>query len=99
MDPNKIGIQIGYDSLYNVNVDVESAVPGLSYYLYDSAGNDRIEGKGGNDTISAFRGGNDHLDGGSGNDRLQGGAGSDVVMGGDGDDNLNGDGVGFRKAA
>ena len=99
MDPNKIGIQIGYDSLYNVNVDVESAVPGLSDYLYDSAGNDRIEGKGGNDTISAFRGGNDHLDGGSGNDRLQGGAGSDVVMGGDGDDNLNGDGVGFRKAA
>ena len=73
--------QLQYDSLGNVITNSNQS-PDREDMLYDSAGNDRIEAKGGNDTIWANNGGNDWLLGGTGNDEIH----------------FGGDGVGFREA-
>ena len=66
------------------------AEPGRMDYLYDSVGNDRLEGLGGNDTLSAYRGGDDIVDGGEGNDWCSGGPGADLLLGRSGCDQLFG---------
>ncbi len=54
-----------------------------------SAGDDRVEGRGGNDWITGLAG-NDTLIGGAGNDVLWGGAGRDLLQGGTGTDTIKG---------
>ena len=72
-------------------------LPGRSDFLYDTTGNDRIDGGAGYDYIRARQGGDDWLLGGdgidfvgsvtaTGKDVIEGGAGSDVLAGGPGDD-------------
>lgn len=80
IDPITAGIQTGYDALGNL-ITGPNSEPNRADYLYDSAGNDRIEGRGGNDVINADKGGNDYLDGGLGDDIIQAGDGSDVLYG------------------
>jgi Ca2+-binding RTX toxin-like protein len=72
----------------------------LNDTLYDSAGNDRIEGRDGNDMIYGWQGGNDRFLGGSGRDGLSSGEGDDIIEGGtegdllfgaEGDDQLFGE--------
>ena len=92
-----------YDDLGNVKVNPDSLAFGRDDLIYDSPGNDRIEGGDGDDTIVAKRGGDDWILGGDGrdaissynetgaasdNDIIEGGAGGDVILGGPGDDQL-----------
>ncbi|OPY75395.1 MAG: Bifunctional hemolysin/adenylate cyclase precursor [Syntrophorhabdus sp. PtaU1.Bin153] len=72
----------------------------LNDTLYDSAGNDRIEGRDGNDMLYGWQGGNDWFSGGSGRDGLSSGEGDDIIEGGtegdllfgaEGDDQLFGE--------
>lgn len=56
------------DSLGNVICDPSVHLPLRRDFLYDSAGNDRIQSGGGDDIIDALRGGDDILEGGSGSD-------------------------------
>ncbi|MDA8129849.1 MAG: hypothetical protein M0Z73_14285 [Betaproteobacteria bacterium] len=91
-DPATAGIQEGYDDLGNLIVSGE-ADPNRSDTLYDSAGNDLIQGLGGNDEVYATRGGGDRIEGGAGQDLLNGGSGNDSVLGGaDSDGASGGDG-------
>ncbi len=98
-----------YDSLGNVITDPNSPSPNRNDVLFDSSGNDRIEGRGGDDTIFANRGGDDWILGGDGrdaissynstgapsdNDIIEGGAGGDVILAGPGDDQLFGENYG-----
>ncbi len=96
-----------YDSLGNEITDQNILSPNKNDYLYDSAGDDRIEGGGGDDDIWAENGGNDLLLGGdgqdqiagkAGNDRIEGGPGSDIVAGGLGDDQVFGENFGTMEA-
>ncbi|MDO9008706.1 MAG: calcium-binding protein, partial [Thiobacillus sp.] len=80
-DTGAAGIQPDYDDLDNIVVIAE-AEPDRQDTLYDSTGNDRLQGHGGNDTLDAWRGGDDLLEGGSGQDWLSGGAGKDTLAGG-----------------
>ncbi len=50
-----------YDSLGNIITDPSSPSPNRADVLFDSAGNDRMEGRGGDDTIVASRGGDDWI--------------------------------------
>jgi len=56
------------DKLGNVICDPSVHLPLRRDFLYDSAGNDRIQSGGGDDIIDALRGGDDILEGGSGSD-------------------------------
>ncbi len=88
-DASQAGIQEGHDALGNAIVG-NGAAPGRADALYDSVGNDVINGLAGDDELLASRGGDDILDGGSGQDRLDGGAGRDSLIGGAGSDVLQG---------
>jgi VCBS repeat-containing protein len=72
------------------NIITEGPEPGREDYLYDSAGNDKLEGLAGNDFLDAFRGGDDIVDGGAGDDEGYGGAGKDLLLGGSGSDAMIG---------
>ena len=76
---SEAGIQSEADELGNLIVG-DVAEPGREDVLYDSSGNDLIQGLGGNDRITAWRGGDD---------RVVGGAGSDILEGGDGNDQIH----------
>ncbi|MCQ8102681.1 hypothetical protein NP590_01080 [Methylomonas sp. SURF-2] len=89
-DPNADGIQLGYDALGNIFVDVNLPDPDREDTLYDSTGNDKLEGFGGDDVLIATRGGENTLLGGGGDDKLFGGYGIDVLDGGAGRDVLSG---------
>ncbi|WP_411878273.1 calcium-binding protein [Polaromonas sp. YR568] len=89
-DPVADGVQTGVDDLGNILTLVGQADADRADTLYDSAGNDWLQGKGGGDILYATRGGDDRLEGGAGNDYADGGAGKDTVDGGDGDDRLDG---------
>jgi Ca2+-binding RTX toxin-like protein len=80
-DSSQAGIQSKIDALGNIIVS-DVAEPGREDVLYDSLGNDLIQGLGGNDRIIAWRGGDD---------RIVGGAGSDILDGGDGNDHIHAD--------
>jgi len=56
------------DALGNVITNTGFPLPTRRDYLYDSAGNDRIQSGGGDDIINSDKGGNDILEGGSGSD-------------------------------
>ena len=101
-----------YDALDNLITDPVRPSPNRNDLLYDSSGNDRIEGGGGDDTIFANRGGDDWILGGDGrdaissynstgapsdNDIIEGGAGGDVILAGPGDDQLFGESYGDRE--
>lgn len=88
-DPATPGIQIDYDDLGNVIVG-SGADAGRDDTLFDSSGNDRLNGLGGNDNLLAERGGNDLLNGGNGDDRLLAFDGDDTLIGGPGSDVLRG---------
>jgi len=90
-DASTPGIQAQTDALGNVITDPNTPQADRSDFLYDSSGNDDIQGKGGFDYIDAFRGGDDKLDGGSGDDIVIGRDGNDTVIGGAGSDILRGD--------
>ena len=77
-DPGLPGLQAHSDALDNRLTDGEA--PGYDDQLYDSLGNDLLQGKDGNDILSAWRGGDDVLEGGNGQDILYGGAGDDQVF-------------------
>lgn len=79
-----------YDEYGNVRVVPGSDLPGRADVLYDTEGNDLIDGRGGNDYIYSNRGGNDELNGGDGDDNLKGGNGKDTIIGGLGSDILSG---------
>lgn len=68
-DASQAGIQSGYDSLGNLIVG-STADPGRIDLIYDSVGNDRLQGLGGDDLLSGRRGGDDILEGGDGSDTL-----------------------------
>lgn len=96
-DKNEPGLQAKYDDWGNIITDPDIPLPGRSDFLYDTTGNDRIDGGAGYDYIRAQQGGNDWLLGGdgidfvgsvtaSGKDVIEGGAGSDLLAGGPGDD-------------
>lgn len=102
-DPNTAGVQAGKDTLGNIIVDPNTPAPNTDDMLYDSAGNDRLEGKGGDDTIYADKGGDDQIVGGdgqdaissfAGNDVAEGNTGSDIIFGGMGNDQLFGENYG-----
>jgi Ca2+-binding RTX toxin-like protein len=86
---NIITGRYGMDINGNI-VYVSNAEPNRADTLYDSAGNDRVEGLGGNDVLNAFRGGDDIVDGGAGDDVGYGGAGADLLLGGSGSDAMIG---------
>ena len=101
-----------YDALGNVIIDPNTPSPNRNDLLYDSSGNDRIEGGGGDDTIFANRGGDDWILGGDGrdaissynstgapsdNDIIEGGAGGDVILAGPGEDQVFGESYGDRE--
>jgi Ca2+-binding RTX toxin-like protein len=88
IDPIEVGIQLGYDDIENLLVDVEEV--GREDYLYDSAGNDVIRSGAGDDQVNAIRGGNDRIEGGSGRDTLYGFGGNDIILGGSDGDIANG---------
>ncbi|MES2353861.1 MAG: calcium-binding protein [Pseudomonadota bacterium] len=90
VDLTQAGVQLGYDSLGNVLVNT-TALLDRTDKLFDSAGDDLIQAKGGNDDIFASRGGNDRLDAGNGNDLVTAGTGDDIVIGGVGEDRLFGE--------
>src|SRR5258708_6105028 len=90
-DPSTPGVQTRTDDLGNVITDPNQPQPGRSDVLFDSAGNDLIQGFGGTDIIDAIRGGDDKLDGGAGRDIVSGRAGNDIVIGGTEGDLLRGD--------
>jgi len=74
------------DALGNAICDLNAPAPNRNDFLYDSAGNDRIQAGGGDDIICANKGGNDILEGGSG---------ADIVADyGDGNNQLYGDNYG-----
>ena len=89
-DPVAAGLQTGTDDLGNVLTSATQADPGRADTLYDSAGNDLLQGRDGADNLVASRGGDDRLEGGNGNDYADGGAGDDTVLGGSGNDILIG---------
>jgi Ca2+-binding RTX toxin-like protein len=98
-DPAASGTQLSYDSLGNVVVGSE-ADANRADILFDTSGNDHLQGLGGNDDLLAERGGDDLLEGGggddlmlaySGNDALIGGEGRDILRGYSGDDQLFGE--------
>ena len=70
-NPVAAGVQEGYDTLDNLKVGDE-ADPDREDTLYDSTGNDLIQGHGGDDTLNAWRGGADLLEGGAGSDVIKG---------------------------
>ncbi|MHB8149271.1 MAG: VCBS domain-containing protein [Desulfobulbia bacterium] len=72
------------------NIITEGSEPGREDSLYDSVGNDKLEGLAGNDFLDAFRGGDDIVDGGAGDDEGYGGAGKDLLLGGSGSDAMVG---------
>lgn len=80
LDTNPVadGVQEGYDALDNLKVGDE-ADPDREDTLYDSAGNDLIQGHGGNDTLNAWRGGADLLEGGAGSDVIMSEGGNDLL--------------------
>ena len=89
------GVQTELDELGNIKT--AGADPNRDDTLYDSAGNDLVQGLGGDDTLLGNKGGDDHFEGGAGqdavlgydgNDVIEGGAGSDVLGGGHGDDRV-----------
>lgn len=89
-----------YDEWGNVRVQPNSSEPNRADTLYDTSGNDSINGLGGSDTINGSHGGDDTLNGGTGsdilnggdgNDSLNGGSDSDILSGDDGNDSLTGD--------
>jgi Ca2+-binding RTX toxin-like protein len=88
IDPVTNGIQTGINALGNIITDPNQPDPGRQDTLYDSTGNDQVNGLSGNDTIKAIRGGDDILDGGDGDDRIEDQAGNDILKGGAGDDTL-----------
>ncbi|MDP3760099.1 MAG: VCBS domain-containing protein [Ramlibacter sp.] len=85
------GVQTANDELDNVIVNPGQVEANRDDTLYDSSGNDDIQGKGGNDFVWAFRGGADRIDGGTGNDVMLAGDGDDIVVGGAGNDVLHGE--------
>ena len=98
-DENEPGVQARYDAWGNIVTDPQEPAPGRADVLFDTSGDDRIEGLGGNDYIRARQGGNDWLVGGDGSDFvgsgtatgrdiIEGGTGSDVLWGGLGDDQV-----------
>jgi Ca2+-binding RTX toxin-like protein len=98
-DPDAEGIQSRIDEWGNVIIDPGNPDPNKEDILYDTTGNDRIEGKGGDDYIEAKRGGDEWLLGGdgrdiinswnsTGTDIIEGGADSDIIYAGAGDDNV-----------
>ncbi|MBK9327636.1 MAG: putative Ig domain-containing protein [Hydrogenophilales bacterium] len=84
-DAGAPGIQLGYDALDNVLIGA-TPEPGRADVLYDSAGDDLIQGLGGNDILYAWRGGADRLEGGDGDDILDAGPGADLATGNAGQD-------------
>lgn len=88
--PDLPEIQLSYDALGNV-VTTSEDEPNRDDVLYDGAGNDRIEGRGGNDVVRAIRGGNDDLSGGAGFDVILAGAGNDYATGDADSDRINGE--------
>lgn len=88
-NPTEPGVQAQIDDLGNVIVSGEAA-PGREDTLYDSAGNDLIQGVGGNDEVYALNGGDDRIEGGTGQDLLNGGAGNDTLLGGVDSDGVSG---------
>jgi hypothetical protein len=98
-DPDAEGIQSRIDEWGNVITDPGNPDPNKEDILYDTTGNDRIEGKGGDDYIEAKRGGDEWLLGGDGSDIInswnrtgtdiiEGGADSDIIYAGAGDDKV-----------
>jgi Ca2+-binding RTX toxin-like protein len=83
-DADEPGVQGGLDGLLNIITVPEEAAPDRIDPLFDSAGNDHLQGLGGDDIITALRGGDDLVDGGTGSDTMMGGAGDDVMLGGEG---------------
>jgi Ca2+-binding RTX toxin-like protein len=81
MDPKTADVQGQIDVLGNLITDPNQPDANRADILYDSIGNDRIQGLGGQDVLYAMRGGDDIL---------EGGADSDVLLGGEGDDQLYG---------
>lgn len=78
-DSNADGIQLGYDALGNLVTDPDQSDFDRQDTLYDSTGNDNLQGLGGDDILEAIRGGDDLLEGGSGSDILNGGSGNDLL--------------------
>ena len=89
-DPIAAGVQIGTDALGNILTDPNQAQVGRADTLYDSTGNDLLQGKDGADNLLAVRGGDDRLEGGAGDDYEEGGSGNDTLLGGAGSDILVG---------
>jgi len=96
-DPSEDGVQLGYDDLGNVYIDLlkgevvdRTDEPGREDELYGSIRSDEIYGYGGDDVLQDSRGGNDLLDGGLGDDVLSSGQGDDSLIGGLGSDRLQG---------
>ncbi|HSD40081.1 MAG TPA: putative Ig domain-containing protein [Rhodocyclaceae bacterium] len=89
-DPATAGTQYVYDKQDNVIVTA-AAHADRADILYDGAGNDSIDGKGGDDIITAARGGNDSIDAGAGEDLVFAGTGEDQLVGGTGLDRLFGE--------
>ncbi len=78
-NPEEPGVQFGTDANGNLITDPDQADPGRDDNLYDSQGNDRIQGLGGQDILQVFWGGNDILEGGEGSDVLLGGHDNDKL--------------------
>ena len=85
-DENEPGLQARSDEWGNVITDPQKPAPGRADVLFDTSGDDRIEGQGGNDYIRARLGGNDWLLGGDGSDLVGSGTatGRDIIEGGTG---------------
>ncbi|OPY75589.1 MAG: Hemolysin, chromosomal [Syntrophorhabdus sp. PtaU1.Bin050] len=88
------------DPVTNSTITGDFNPANLNDTLYDSVGNDRIEGKDGSDMLYGWQGGNDWFSGGSGRDGLSSGEGDDIIEGGtegdllfgaEGDDQLFGE--------
>ena len=75
------GIQTQTDGLGNIKTDSNKPEVNRADTLYDSTGNDRLQGLGGQDVLDAKRGGDDILEGGADSDVLLGGAGEDRLFG------------------
>lgn len=69
-DPNTEGIQTQKDDWGNVRVDTTKPWEGRADTLYDTFGNDSIEGGAGDDIINTVRGGADWIKGGAGSDLI-----------------------------
>jgi Ca2+-binding RTX toxin-like protein len=79
MDPNTEGVQTQTDALGNLIIDPGQPEPGRKDTLFDSTGNDRLQGLGGQDILNAQRGGDDILEGGAGSDILLDSAGDNLL--------------------